>query len=86
MSVSLPSHVTVADTDGGAMVLLDEHTGKYWQLNPTGALVLRLLLRGATAEDAAAALAARHPQAGAGAGEDVARLVEALRHAGLIHG
>ncbi|AKN74698.1 hypothetical protein QR97_37780 [Streptomyces sp. PBH53] len=84
MSVSLAAHVTVVDTDGDAMVLLDERTGKYRQLNPTGALVLRLLLRGATAEDAAAALAERYPQAGAGAGEDVARLLGALRQAGLL--
>ncbi|CAL9325127.1 lasso peptide biosynthesis PqqD family chaperone [Streptomyces sp. SudanB182_2057] len=84
MSVSLAAYVTAVDTDGGAMVLLDERTGKYRQLNPTGALVLRLLLRGATAEDAAAALAERYPQAVARAGEDVARLVEALRRAGLL--
>ncbi|MFF8641162.1 lasso peptide biosynthesis PqqD family chaperone [Streptomyces sp. NPDC015345] len=86
MSVSLHAHVTAVDTDGGAMVLLDERTGKYRQLNPTGALVLRLLLRGGTPEDAAAALAERHPQAGGRVGEDVARLVEALRRAGLLRG
>ncbi|MEU7558283.1 lasso peptide biosynthesis PqqD family chaperone [Streptomyces eurythermus] len=84
MSLSLAAYVTAVDTDGGAMVLLDERTGKYRQLNPTGALVLRLLLRGATAEDAAAALAEHYPQAGGRAGEDVARLVEALRRAGLL--
>ncbi|GGR72421.1 MULTISPECIES: lasso peptide biosynthesis PqqD family chaperone [Streptomyces] len=84
MSLSLAAYVTAVDTDGGAMVLLDERTGKYRQLNPTGALVLRLLLRGATAEDAAAALTERYPQAGGRAGEDVARLVEALRRAGLL--
>ncbi|GAA2734358.1 lasso peptide biosynthesis PqqD family chaperone [Streptomyces nogalater] len=84
MSLSLAAYLTAVDTDGGAMVLLDERTGTYRQLNPTGALVLRLLLRGATAEDAAAALAERHPQAGGSAGEDVARLVEALRGAGLL--
>ncbi|MFF9022018.1 lasso peptide biosynthesis PqqD family chaperone [Streptomyces eurythermus] len=84
MSLSLAAYVTAVDTDGGAMVLLDERTGEYRQLNPTGALVLRLLLRGATTEDAAAALAERCPQAGGRAGEDVAHLVEALRRAGLL--
>ncbi|MGK5632533.1 lasso peptide biosynthesis PqqD family chaperone [Streptomyces sp. URMC 123] len=86
MSLSLPAHVTAVDTDGGAMVLLDERTGTYRQLNPSGALVLRLLLRDATAEDAVAALARRHPEAGARVGEDVARFIDDLRQAGLLRG
>ncbi|GHG99434.1 lasso peptide biosynthesis PqqD family chaperone [Streptomyces rubradiris] len=84
VSLSLAAYVTAVDTDGGAMVLLDERTGTYRQLNPTGAFVLRLLLRGASTGDAAAALAERYPQAVARAAEDVARLVEALRRAGLL--
>ncbi|MFI1015791.1 PqqD family peptide modification chaperone [Streptomyces sp. NPDC020965] len=33
------------------MVLLDERSGRDWQLNPTGALILRTLLDGNTADD-----------------------------------
>jgi hypothetical protein len=74
-------------TAGGGTVSADLSGGldsTSRQLNPTGALVLRLLLRGATAEDAATALAERCPQAGPAVGEDVARLLTALRGAGLL--
>ncbi|RKN45052.1 lasso peptide biosynthesis PqqD family chaperone [Streptomyces hoynatensis] len=41
------------------MVLLDERTGRYWQLNGTGAHILRALLDGGTPDGVAEALAAR---------------------------
>jgi hypothetical protein len=84
MPLSLPAHVTAVDTDDGAMVLLDERTGKYRQLNPSGALILRLLLQGAPAQTAAAALAQRYPQAHADVDADVARFIKALRQTGLL--
>lgn len=47
MSVTLRRDVTATRTDGG-MVLLDQRASKYWQLNSTGAYILRLLLDGLT--------------------------------------
>ncbi|MGH8887721.1 MAG: PqqD family peptide modification chaperone [Egibacteraceae bacterium] len=43
------------------MVLLDERSGRYRQLNTSGALVLRVLLDGATPQKAAKTLATRCP-------------------------
>ncbi|KNB54284.1 hypothetical protein AC230_05540 [Streptomyces caatingaensis] len=66
------------------MVLLDERRGRYWQLNGTGALVLRALLDGATPEEAAALLARTHPVSRDRAAADVAALLEHLTRAGLV--
>lgn len=85
MTVQLPADVSTADTDDG-MVLLDEHAGRYWQLNSTGALVLRLLLDGATAHQVAQILAERHPVSTERAAADVAALLRQLRAAGLVIG
>ena len=43
----LPSHVSITDTDDG-VVLLQQRTGRYFQLNHTGGRVLRRLLDGGT--------------------------------------
>ena len=51
--------VSTTDTDDGT-VLLDERTGRYWQLNNTGAHVLRELLDGHQPADIATALASRY--------------------------
>ncbi|RJL31265.1 lasso peptide biosynthesis PqqD family chaperone [Bailinhaonella thermotolerans] len=83
MSLRLGADVTTAETDYG-MVLLDQRSGDYWQLNPTGALVVRRLLAGDPPERAAAALA---EEFGVGLGEaaaDVRDLLEELRAAGLV--
>ena len=48
MALNLRPGVSTADTDYGT-TLLDEHSGEYFTLNPTGALVLRTLLGGGTA-------------------------------------
>ena len=47
MTLKLRDGVSAADTDYG-ITLLDEDSGQYWNLNPTGALVLRTLLEGGT--------------------------------------
>jgi len=83
MTVRLRTEVSTADTDDG-LVLLDERAGRYWQLNPTGALVLRLLLDGVTPQRAAQTLADRHPVSTEQAAADVAALLERLHTAGLI--
>ncbi|WP_432747067.1 lasso peptide biosynthesis PqqD family chaperone [Streptomyces sp. JH002] len=81
-SIALRPGITPATT-GDTMVLLDERAGKYWQINPTGTLVLRHLLDGATPEQAAAALAREHPGA-VHAEADVADLLATLREKKLL--
>jgi hypothetical protein len=83
MTVQLRTDVTTADTDEG-MVLLDERAGRYWQLNPTGALVLRLLLNGATPHQIAQTLADRHAVSTEQATADVAAFLTHLHTAGLV--
>jgi len=83
MTVRLRANVSTADTDDG-LVLLDERAGRYWQLNPTGALVLRLLLDGMTPQQAAQTLADRHPVSTEQAAADIAVLLERLHTAGLV--
>jgi hypothetical protein len=83
MTLQLRTDVTTADTDEG-MVLLDERAGRYWQLNPTGALVLRLLLNGAALHQIAQTLADRHAVSTEQATADVAAFLTHLRTAGLV--
>ena len=59
MTWKLRDGVSTADTDYG-IALLDEDSGEYWNLNPTGALVLRTLLEGGTSTDAVQALVERY--------------------------
>jgi Coenzyme PQQ synthesis protein D (PqqD) len=83
MTLRLRADVSIADTDNG-MVLLDERVGRYWQLNPTGALVLRLLLGGATPHQVAQTLADHYPVSTERAAADIAVLLARLRTAGLV--
>lgn len=83
MTMQLRDDVTVASTDYG-LVLLDESGGEYWNLNPTGALVIRSVSGGATPEQAARALADEHPVDLATARADVDELLGSLLTAGLV--
>lgn len=83
MTLTLRTGVSTADTDYGT-TLLDEDSGEYFTLNPTGSLVLRTLLTGGTAEQAARALAEQYAVAADTADRDVADLVAGLRAAGLV--
>ncbi|MEU5186599.1 lasso peptide biosynthesis PqqD family chaperone [Streptomyces klenkii] len=60
MSLALRHNVCATDTEDG-MVLLDEVTGRYWQLNGTAALILRALLGGAAPPDTAGRLREAYP-------------------------
>jgi hypothetical protein len=77
MSLTLAPRVTRTHVEGGHAVLLDRGNGRYFQLNPTGAALLALLLEHdrATAVDL---LARRHPQAAARIADDVAGFVALL--------
>ena len=83
MILTLRRGVSTADTDYGT-TLLDEDSGEYFTLNPTGALVLRTLLDGGTAEQAVAAVRAEYDVDAATAAADVDDLVAGLRSAGLV--
>lgn len=85
MTFSLAAHVTLTETEHGA-VLLDERTGRYWQTNGTAATVLRCLHEGGTIETAIAELVDRHPDlpnVRNQVAEDVDRLLDSLRAAEL---
>jgi hypothetical protein len=79
----LRSGVSLADTDYGT-ALLDENSGDYWTLNPTGALVLRTLLGGGTRQQAVQAVGTEYAVDQQTADRDVAELIDDLRAAGLV--
>ncbi|WP_206505142.1 lasso peptide biosynthesis PqqD family chaperone [Streptomyces chrestomyceticus] len=83
MPLRLHPDVTSADTDDGT-VLLHLGTGRYWQLNATGAAVLRHLLDGDEPDRVAAALAVRHGIEADRAARDVHAVVGQLRAAKLV--
>ena len=83
MMLKLRDGVSAADTDYG-IALLDEDSGEYWNLNPTGALVLRTLLEGGTSADAAQALAENYDVDADTASRDVQDLLGGLHSAGLV--
>jgi Coenzyme PQQ synthesis protein D (PqqD) len=83
MTFKLRDGVSVAEMEHG-FALLDQDSGQYWNLNPTGAVVLRTLLDGGTAAQAAQNLAEHYSVDINSAGEDVAELVTELRSAGLV--
>ncbi|MEV0324376.1 lasso peptide biosynthesis PqqD family chaperone [Streptomyces sp. NPDC050658] len=85
MSLTLRPDVCATDTADDGMVLLDEATGRYWQLNRTAALVLRSLLDGREPPDAARALCAAHPRLSAErAAADAASITRSLIEARLV--
>ncbi|MCA6091107.1 lasso peptide biosynthesis PqqD family chaperone [Streptomyces sp. SCA3-4] len=84
MTLVLQPWVSTTRAEHG-MVLLNEATGRYWQLNGTAALVLGTLLDGAPQQEAARRLAERYPHVDAEqAAHDVATLVASLRRARLV--
>jgi hypothetical protein len=83
MTLMLRAGVSAAETDYG-MTLLDEASGEYFTLNPTGSHVLRMLLDGRTPAQAAQALAAEYAVEAATVDQDVAELLDGLRSARLV--
>jgi hypothetical protein len=79
----LRSDIATTDTDDG-LVLLDERTGRYWQLNLTGAHVLHALLDGHHPDHIARDLAIRYRIDPQQAQHDVAALTDHLHAANLI--
>ena len=85
MTLRLRDGVFLAEMEHG-IALLDEDSGQYWNLNPTGALVLRKLLDGGTPEQAAEELAREYDVDLGSAGRDVQDLLGELRSGKLIKG
>jgi hypothetical protein len=83
MPLQIRDGVSTADTEYGT-VLLDERTGHYWQLNPTGAEVVRLLMAGRTPAEAVQALTELFEVEEPQARHDVTTLLDNLRSAGLV--
>jgi hypothetical protein len=83
MTMTLRRGVSTTDTEYGT-TLLDEDSGEYFTLNPTGTLVLRTLLDGGTPEEAALALTTEYAVESATADQDVADLIGGLRSARLV--
>ncbi|SOE10358.1 Coenzyme PQQ synthesis protein D (PqqD) [Streptomyces sp. 2323.1] len=74
------THPVLTD-DGGA--ILDERTGRWTHLTPTAAAALRLLLAGATQEEAAGQYALRYRIGAEQAAADVRTVADALTTQGL---
>lgn len=83
MAVKLRTNVSVTEIEFG-IVLLDEKSGEYWDLNPSGALVLRTLLDGGTTGHAVQQLTEMYDVDAASARRDVDDLIGGLRSAGLV--
>lgn len=83
MPLQLRPDIATTDTDDG-LVLLDERTGRYWQLNPTGAHVLHALIEGHPPERIAADLATRYHIDVQQAAHDITAVTDHLHAAKLV--
>jgi coenzyme PQQ synthesis protein D (PqqD) len=81
--VRLCPDIATTDTDDG-LVLLDERTGRYWQLNLTGAHVLGALLEGRHPDHIAQDLVFRYRIDLHQAQRDVTALTDQLHAAKLV--
>lgn len=76
----------VAQAIQGEMVLLDTEAGSYFDLNPSGTLMLESLLAGASLDEAVARVQQRYAADAPRLRADLLALLEALRKARLIDG
>jgi Coenzyme PQQ synthesis protein D (PqqD) len=80
---SLAPNVSTADTDYGT-VLLDEERGKYWNLNPSGSLILKAILRDGDPANAVSAVLSEFDADAGQVETDAEQLVTALVSAGIL--
>lgn len=83
MILRLRADVSMCDTDDG-VALLDERTGRYWQLNRSGALILNGLFNGDTPHQIADNLTRQYEVSRDEAVRDVTALVAELSDAALV--
>lgn len=79
----IPDHICVAATEYGT-ILLDQQSGRYYQLNPTAALVVEGLVEGAEPAVIAERLARDFDVSAEQAGTDVAELSLTLERSGTL--
>ncbi|MFK4146490.1 lasso peptide biosynthesis PqqD family chaperone [Streptomyces sp. NPDC004065] len=79
----LRADVSLVETDYGR-ILLDGRSGKYWELNPTGGLVLDELLSGGDLDAVTGRLTAEFEVGAERARSDAEALLAALLEAGLV--
>ncbi|MGW0515728.1 lasso peptide biosynthesis PqqD family chaperone [Crossiella sp. NPDC003009] len=80
---SLRQDVSTVEVEDG-MVLLDERTGRYYQLNNSGALVLTVLMEGGGEQDAAEALTQCYEVPPERARQDAGAVLAQLCATGLV--
>ncbi|MCL7496835.1 MULTISPECIES: lasso peptide biosynthesis PqqD family chaperone [Streptomyces] len=83
MSLRMRADVALCETED-ALVLLDERTGRYFQVNRTGAMILKELMAGSSVERVAANLARTYPVTLEEASHDVKRLLDQLTEEALV--
>ncbi|WP_163510652.1 lasso peptide biosynthesis PqqD family chaperone [Fodinicola acaciae] len=81
----LADGVAATDTADG-LVLLNQRTGIFWQVNGSGRMVVQLLLAGNDQTAAVGQLVRSYRVSTQQAADDVAALVAQLRSAGLVTG
>ncbi|WP_131767097.1 lasso peptide biosynthesis PqqD family chaperone [Candidatus Protofrankia californiensis] len=81
--LTLRENIVHTETDYGT-ALLDERSGQYWMLNPTGTLVLRVLLDGGSTAEATDSMVRSYDVDATTADRDVQSLLAELRTAGLV--
>ncbi|WP_424869345.1 lasso peptide biosynthesis PqqD family chaperone [Streptomyces sp. SAI-229] len=75
--------MSTTETEYG-LVVLDERTGRYWQLSSSAALVMSALARGDSVDVAVTALTDRYEVDAERARKDIDTLIGSLRSAGLV--
>ncbi|GAA2504852.1 lasso peptide biosynthesis PqqD family chaperone [Streptomyces gobitricini] len=82
MTVRLKPHVSTAVTDNG-MALLEETTGRFFELNATGATVLTALLEGTPPHELARRLSEGTDSGVERVSADIAAFIKGLTEQGL---
>lgn len=83
MPLRLRPDVSVTGIAAG-IVLLDERSGRYWQLNRSGSVALRTLFEGGTPLQAAQQLSSSYGITLERTAADIGALLDALRRARLV--
>jgi Coenzyme PQQ synthesis protein D (PqqD) len=81
--LTLRENVVHTETEYGA-ALLDSDSGEYWTLNPSGALVVQILLGGGSTAEAVQAVSKSYQVDATIASRDVDTLLADLRTANLV--
>jgi hypothetical protein len=81
--LTLREHVVHTETEYGA-ALLNSDSGEYWTLNPSGALVVQILLGGGSTAEAVRAVSESYQVDATVASRDIDTLLADLHMANLV--